>query len=230
MSDKNELLSIDSAAVGESSLVAFGAGISLQSRNDAKNAYLFASLASNKLFDPTTQGEAWFNQFLKVMQDCGWVTAHRTYEKETTSGQSIKLSNVVVKAVQAAAAAAVPGAPAVAVLGDLARKAIGGLPKSDQALSLFKRNVNQKAAAVVGVASCIETADGEVVMAMGAIQRRASTHDVDVLFFDWDSASSETYKGTAALSFNKVIYDRVRARIEQQLGDRALAKILDYDI
>ncbi|WP_409277280.1 hypothetical protein [Pseudomonas defluvii] len=230
MSENNEVLSIDSAAVVENSLVAFGAGMSLQSRNDAKNAYLFASLATNKLYDPTTQGEAWFNQFLKVMQDCGWVTAHRTYEKEASSNQSLKLSNVVVKAVQAAAATALPGTAATAVLGDLARKAIGGLPKSDQALALFKRNVDPKSSAVVGVASCIETADGEVVMALGAVQRRSSTHDVDVLFFDWDSASSETYKGTAALSFNKMIYDRLRARIEQQLGDRALSKILDYEI
>nr|WP_280042942.1 hypothetical protein [Pseudomonas sp. Hg5Tf]MDH2560103.1 hypothetical protein [Pseudomonas sp. Hg5Tf] len=74
MSDTTEILSTNTAAVLEQSLMAFGAGMSVQSRTDVKNSYQFASLVASKLYDQEGQGEAWFKQFLKVMQDCGWVT------------------------------------------------------------------------------------------------------------------------------------------------------------
>ena len=50
--DSTPPLSISSAAVVESSLMAFGAGMSLQSRTDAKNSFLFATLVAN---NPTTR-------------------------------------------------------------------------------------------------------------------------------------------------------------------------------
>ena len=65
---------------------------------------------------------------------------------------------------------------------------------------------------------------------MGAVQRSVRREDLDVLVFDWDSNTSETYRSTAALSFNGQVYDAVREGVEQRLGERARKRIMDYRI
>ena len=228
--DSTPPLSISSAAVVESSLMAFGAGMSLQSRTDAKNSFLFATLVANNLHDQTTLSESWFATFLQVMGDCGWVIAHRTREEERSTDQSLTLANVAVKAVTAAASGLLQGGPVIQALSLLAEQAIEGLGKSEEALNLFKRQVHQRNQVVVGVASCIETADGEVVMALGAIQRSVRREDLDVLVFDWVSNTSQSFQSTAALSFNSQVYGAVREGVEQRLGERARKRIMDYAI
>lgn len=228
--DNNEPLSLSSAAVVESSLLAFGAGMTAQNRQDVKNSYLFASLVANKRHGQLTLGEAWFDYFLEAMTDCGWAVAQRTHEKASDTAQSLKLSNLAVKAVEVAASSLLKGGPLVDALGLFAEKAIAGLNKDAEALSLFKRSLYRQSNVMVGVASCIETKDGEVVMALGAIQRSVRKEDLDTLLFDWDSDTSATYRSTAALSFNTQIYSRARDLVEQRLGERAVSRIMDYEI
>ncbi len=226
----NEPLDLSSAAVVESSLLAFGAGMTAQNRQDVKNSYLFASLVANKRHNQLTLSEAWFDYFLEAMTDCGWAVARRTHEKASDTAQSLKLANVAVKAVQVAASSLLSGGPVVQALGLFAEKAIEGLGKNEEALTLFKRSLYRQSNVMVGVASCIETRDGEVVMALGAIQRTVRKEDLDTVLFDWDSNTSETYRSTAALSFNTQIYAKARDLVEQRLGERALSRIMDYDI
>jgi len=228
--DNNAPLSLGSAAVVESSLMAFGTGMSAQNRQDAKNAVLFATLAANRQFDQLIQSEEWFALFLSVMRTCGWTAVYRTHEKESSNGQALTVANVVVEAVQKAATGLIKGNPLGQVLGSLAERAIAGVGKDEQALTLFKRNLKQRSNVVVGLASCIETAQGEVVMALGAIQRSVRSEDLDVLVFDWRSATSITYTGSAALSFNTQLYDGLRAAVEKKLGDKALSQVIDYEI
>lgn len=226
----NEPLDLSSAAVVESSLLAFGAGMTAQNRQDVKNSYLFATLVANKRHNQLTLSEAWFDYFLDAMTDCGWAVARRTHEKSSDTAQSLTLANVAVKAVQVAASSLLSGGPVVQALGLFAEKAIEGLNKDEEALTLFKRSLYRQSNVMVGVASCIETKDGEVVMALGAIQRTVRNEDLDTLLFDWDSNTSSTYRSTAALSFNSQIYAKARDLIEQRLGERALSRIMDYEI
>ena len=164
------------------------------------------------------------------MADGGCGIANRAYERENRTEQSLTLSNIVLDAVRAAATSLMGGAAVSAVLSTLADQALKSLPKSDKALELFKRNVSGKASATVGLAACKQTESGEILMALGAVQHMASKQDVEVIFFDWDSSSSTTYKGTVALSFSPALYDRVRHTVEAKLGARMESRIADYEI
>lgn len=63
----------DSIAVVEQSLLALSAGMSAQSRRDAKTTFQFASRVASKLHDRDGESEAWFNKFLEVMRTlAGW--------------------------------------------------------------------------------------------------------------------------------------------------------------
>lgn len=229
MNDTTEILSTNTAAVLEQSLMAFGAGMSVQSRTDVKNSYHFASLVASKLYDQEGQGEAWFKQFLKVMQDCGWVTARRSYERESSSSQVLTVAAVTSRAL-GAIGSAVLGGPIGAAMNKLAGNALEKLGVNNEAQKLFDRNVKDKRTANIGLASCIETSEGEVVLAMSCVHTDTSKHKLDLFVLEWDSSAETFYTGTAALSFNKALYERVRATIEDKLGERSLNNVLDYEI
>lgn len=220
----------DSAAVVETSLLALGAGMSAQRSRDVKNTYLFASLVAATRSNDKRIDENWFNHFLDAMRDCGWVIVTRSYERESLTQQSLKLSSAALDAVGAAASALAGGTALTAVLNTLADQALKGLPKDGKALELFKRNVGSKASATVGLAACKQTENGEVLMALGALQRMTRDDDVDVLFFEWDGTRSTTYKGHVALWFNDALYEHVRDTVEAKLGDRVVSRIADYEL
>lgn len=229
MADPTEILSNNTASVVEQSLLAFGAGMSYQSRTDVKNAYHFASLVANKQFNQEDESEAWFNQFLKVMQDCGWVTARRSFERVTSESQSLNLGGLAFKAISSVGSLFLGGPLGVAV-NTLAGNALSKLGSVQEAQEVFKRNVKEKGSGTVGLAACIETSEGEVVLGMSAINTSGADKNLEAVVFDWKSNASEHYTGSAALSFNKVIYEGVRAAIEAKLGERSKAAVLDYDI
>ncbi|MHC6227623.1 hypothetical protein ACYU03_23140 [Pseudomonas sp. X10] len=229
MTDDQQILSNNTAAVVEQSLMAFGAGMSAKSRTDVKNSYQFASLVASKKHDQEGESEAWFQEFLKVMQDCGWVMARRSYEREHASSQSLTLGAIAFKAINGVGTVFL-GGPVGTALNKLAGDALNKLGLVNEAQEVFKRNVKSKSNATVGLASCIETREGEVVLGMSAIHSGVGQKDLDVVVFEWKSTATSYYTGTAALSFNKSLYERVRATIEDKLGERSISNVLDYDI
>lgn len=229
MTDITEVLSTNTAAVVEQALIAFGAGMTLQSRTDVKTSFQFASRVASKLYDQEGQGEAWFKQFLKVMQDCGWVTVRRSYEKDHSATQSLKVGAIAFKAVSAVGTA-VLGGPIGAAMTKLAGDALSQLGLIEEATDLLNRNIKDYQSANIGLASCLETSEGEVVMSMSAVNTDKSGHDLDAAVFEWSSKSEALYSGVAVLSFNKALYEKVRETIVTKLGDRMIENVLDYDI
>lgn len=229
MTDDKAVLQKDTAVLVEDSLMAFGAGMLARSRTDVKNAFHFASLVASKRFDAEKEGEAWYDLFLKAMQDCGWVTARRNYTREHASATTVSVGSVAIRIIGAAGNAALGGAFGAA-FGTLAQSALDQLGAIKDLKNAFVRNRKDKGNGMVGLAACLETASGEVVLVMGCVAATAPQADTDVLGIEWMISSSDYYTGTAVLSFNKPVYDKVRGHVEQKLGDRSVSNVLEYEL
>lgn len=229
MTEDKSVLSKDSAVLVEDSLMAFGAGMALQSRTDVKNAFHFASLVAGKLHEPEKESELWYGQFLKVMQDCGWVTAQRNFEREESSAISVSVGSVALRLLGATGTAAL-GVAAGEAFGSLAKAALEKLGLSPGLKNVLIRKRTGKARGMVGLGACIETGEGEVVLVMSCVAATAPESENDLLGIEWAITSSEVYTGTAVLSFNKTLYDRVRETVEKKLEDRSVSNVLEYDL
>ncbi|WP_411563868.1 hypothetical protein [Pseudomonas shirazensis] len=229
MSDINNIQGSNTAILVQDSLLACGAGMSLQSRNDVKNAFHFATLVADKLYDPQVQSKAWYDQFLKVMQDCGFVAARRSFELETASSVTVTVGAVVFR-IMAAAGTAVLGGPIGDALGTLAKKAMEKLGSIEGEKRVFITDRKNKQSGMVGLGACMETPDGEVVLVMSCVNAAAPKANTDLLGVEWNITSSEYYAGSAVLSLNRTIYDRVRDHVENKLGVRSVEDILEYEI
>lgn len=209
--------------------MAFGAGMSYQSRNDVKNSFQLASLVASKRYDQEDQAEQWFDEFISALEKTGWATAKRTFEREDAAAMSLTLGAVAFKAMKVAGQTLLGGPLGEAML-SLAGQALEGLGEVTEPQQLFSSNVKSKRSATVGLASCLETTEGEVVMGVAAVTAASSQSDIDSVVFEWKSTSSQSYSGMALLSFNKEIYERLRQQVLDKLAERALANVMDFDI
>ncbi|MFJ4154579.1 hypothetical protein ACIPZF_07185 [Pseudomonas sp. NPDC089752] len=220
----------NTAAVIEQSLLAFGAGLDAAVRADIKNAYQFASRAASHSFSSEGETEQWFNHFIKVMHDCGWVTLMKSYEMERSQSQSLKLGAVVYKTMKVVGQAVLSN-PLTDALANLAADALESLGKVNQAQEIFTRNLRERRSSTVGLGACIQNEVGEVFLAMSAIDSKPfDDHQLNNVVFEWESKSSAVYSGAVVFVFNRFIYDVVRDHIRQRLTDSAVSNILDYDI
>lgn len=218
----------NSAAVVEQSLMAFAAGMSLQNRTDVMNSYQFASLVASKLYDSEDQSEQWYKQNLKVMEDLGWLTVRRTYEREHSGEQSLVLGAIAFKAMKVVGQAAF-GGPIAEAMGKIAESALEGLGKITEAQELFKRNFKDKESGTVGLTTCLEMDDGQVMMVQTAVSTKGMIRDLDTVAFEWKNHAAYHYSGTALLAFNTQHYARVREHVEKRLGDRRFDNVLEYE-
>ncbi|MGZ7457254.1 hypothetical protein ACXPVS_10725 [Pseudomonas sp. Ma2-10] len=219
----------DRASIVGDGVLSFVSGMSEQNKTDIQHTYLFASLVANKKYPRDDQGKEWYQYFLQVMQDSGWTILQRYYDTVAASGKSFKMDQLVLKILGSAVAAAVPG-PTSALMLKVAGDALAALQASDKPLQVFDQNIKDSGTGGFGVASCIESQHGEVILALGAVRFIKHVNQTKVLFVDWDASSVDLYKGECHMTMVPSIVARTRATIIAKLGGRALTKIDEYEL
>lgn len=216
------------ASVIEQSLLAFGVGFDETLTEDIKNAYQFACLMANKEFPGQKPEKDWFDCFVKVMRDLGWITLHKSYEREYQASHNFKLGAVAYKGMRAVGEA-VLSSPVTDLLGNLAKQAIEAMGGVVEAQQLFKHNVEKMDSALVGLGSCIQNEAGEVFLAISATTTQPfNDRDVDSLVFEWKSTGAEHYAGRALFLMSRTLFDVVRNIVNRKLIERTVSKALDY--
>lgn len=219
-----------SAAVVASNLLAFAEGVSRQNKDDVMDSFLFASLAANKAFNPESQSQQWYAQFHKVLSTLGWLSTNWSYARYRSSHQRFTMDQAGLDILGSAiAAAALPG-PASAAMLAVAGEAIKTLRESAEPLRLFDRQTKSHKGASFRIGACAEAADGTIQLAMGAVNFHAQSEVTHVLFWEWDSAQVETFRGEDNLVLNSRLYAQVRKAVQDRLGNNAIAAIEEFDI
>ncbi|MFJ4432736.1 hypothetical protein ACIPZG_17370 [Pseudomonas sp. NPDC089395] len=229
MTDETVTENSNSLAIIEQSLMAFGAGMSVQARRDAKQSYRYASLRASKRYNSEGQTEQWFGEFLNAMGTCHWTIGKRDFAREHTSSKTLTIEAVAFKVTKAAAQALI-GGPIADAVSKLVGDALSGLGNITEAQEIFKRNVKEKPSGTVSLGACIETSTGEVVMMMTAHSAYPSSNDLETLVFSWKSSGDEQYAGSAYLVHDTDMYDTIRDRIKQELQNHSEQDMKDHPI
>lgn len=226
MSDATQITTTNAAILVEGNLLACGAGMSAQSRHDVKNAFHFATLVADKAFDAEKQSREWYDKFVDVMRDIGFTIPRRTFELESSAELSVTVGAVAIRAIGAVGNAMLGGT----AMGDLAKTAFDKLTTVKNDAKILDHKRKNKARGMVGLAACIETESNDVVMVVSCIQAAAPKLDDDVLGIQWMLEKTHYYAGTAVLTLNNFVYDKVRETVENKLGVRSVENVLQYDI
>jgi hypothetical protein len=214
--------------VGEG-ILSFTGNLSEQNREDVQHAFLFASLVANKKFPHEYQGKEWYNQFLEVMTNAGWLPTDQYYNDMNISGNTVRMDQLVLEILGSVVAGlAVPGSASVLML-KVAGDAITALKKRETALTLYERNMLEHGVGGMAAGTCTEV-NGEVTMALGTVRFIRKNTATQVLFMDWDSRDVKLYRGHSVFRKVPSIVEQTRGTILTKLGLNAKTKIEDYDI
>jgi hypothetical protein len=218
------------AAVMSGSLVAFAQGVSRQNKDDVLDSLLFATLAAN--YDPDREkgSEDWYQHFHKVLATLGWVSTKWNYSRYHASQQRFTMDKVGLEIVKSAiAAAALPGPASLAML-TVAQDAIAALSAKEEPLGLFEREIKTHRGGSFRIASCNESEDGSVNMAMGAVAFRSALSVTNVLFWEWNSTDVDTYRGENFMTLNSGLYSGHRELVRNRLAVNAKTAIEEFEI
>ncbi|WP_017709719.1 hypothetical protein [Pseudomonas syringae] len=218
------------AAVVAGGLIAFAEGVSRLSKDDVMDSFLFATLVANKAFNTETEGVQWYDKFNEVLSRIGWLSTHWNYSRYSAARQRFTMDEVGLEILGSAiAAAALPG-PASLLMLKVAADAVAALSAKKEPLRLFESQTKAHRGGNFRIASCIESEDGTVNLAMGAVTFQTDSEVTNVLFWEWQDINVETWKGENNLVLNTRLYARHRELIQQRLGDSAKSAIDAFEI
>lgn len=220
------------AAVIANGVVSFVSGMREQNKADVRNSYLYASLVASKRFPNEGDGAKWYELFATVMNQLGWTFVNRRYSRYSSQDIALSMDRVGLQTLGSLLAGAVlPGAMGPALLKS-AGAALEGLKKAGNGhpISLFNRNAKKPGGGQFTLGACAEDEDGEVIMAFGAVHCQSQDSKGNVLFANWNSASTQTYTGDARMVLNPLIYTIARDLILKRLGQNVESAIANYEI
>jgi hypothetical protein len=219
------------ASVAENTIISFVAGTSMAVKDAVRHSCLLATLRANKAFPKDVQGENWYKLYLETMTDLGWVPITKAHQRHETHGSSLTMEKVALDIISGVlAAVAIPGAAGAQMLA-AATKAVGALKSgNDEPLKLLQQRGDDMDGDRFAIASVAESADGEVIMALGTVCYSAAEGGTSLLFFKWESDSVKVYGGSAHLTLAPAVHEVAKAKMLEMLGDRVTNRIANYDI
>jgi hypothetical protein len=218
------------AAVVSGSLVAFAQGVSRQNKDDVMDSLLFATLAASYKYKQEKESEDWYQLFHKVLATLGWVATKWNYSRYHTNQQRFTMDKVGLEVVKSAiAAAALPGPASLAML-KVAQDAITSLSAKEGPLGLFERQTKMHRGGNFRIASCNESEDGSVNIAMGAVAFQSALSVTNVLFWEWNNTDVDTYRGENFMTLNSGLYSGHRELVRKKLADKAKSAIEEFEI
>lgn len=216
------------AVVADNTVIAITAGMTKDNKRIVKDTMLFASLVANKAHP--NGGVAWYERYLNVLSYCGWFPQSSGLSDYRLTHSSFTLDQVALKILESAlVAAALPG-PAKLLMLKVAKDTIDALREKDKPLRLFNQSSKTHPGAKFAIAAAAESSDGEVVVAMGALDFNTRLNVTQVLFTEWSSSSVHIKRAENHMILAQDHYERVRDVVEKKLTGGARQALEEFEI
>ncbi len=217
-------------AVVGSNLLAFAEGVSRQNKDDVIDSLLFATLVANKAFNPETNSQEWYAHYNKVLTTLGWFSTQWRYTRYYSTHRRFSMEQAGLEIISSAiAAAALPGPASVAML-KVAGDAVAALKAQEKPLRIFERQTKTHRGANFRIGACTESDDGTVNLAMGAVNFSTDSTVTNVLFWEWNSAEVDAFRGENHLVLNTRLYATLRQQVQQRLSKGSASAIEEFQI
>lgn len=190
-------------------------GIKGQNLFDVMNGTLFAQLAANARFDRADDPINWAKFYSKVLEMLGWIVPEFTFFKLRSGGVRFSMDSAVLKVLRALLT------QDQLTLVEAGFEALQGLSSDDRRLQIFRRNSVEQNHGTFQVGSVGESANGIVQMKTSPFHFQTNESVTDVLWFSFNSGSTNVEASRTTFVLNGQVYSRVRDTVINRLGSNA---------
>ncbi|MFK3796725.1 hypothetical protein [Pseudomonas sp. NPDC088444] len=217
------------AAVSGAGIIGFVEGMSQQAKDDVLDSYSYATLAADRRHSSTEEPGKWYQVFREVMtRVMHWTSQDAAYSSYSRRERVLTLDQIVMQILAKSLYAAGVGAVGAPQLLEIAGAAVEKLSEKDEPLQLFNYNSTKPLGggrAMVG--GCRESADGVIVLAVGAVELKTDLTVGNVLFFNWNSVSLDVQRNSDVFVFNQSLYARSRRQKVRDALERSADAVVE---
>ncbi|TVT82565.1 hypothetical protein [Pseudomonas sp. H3(2019)] len=219
------------AAIMGAGVVGFLDGMSKRNKRIVKNTFMYADIKALMKYPAESQKEERYKLFMQTMRNLGWMVSRDNYIRHVSSEMRLTMANIAAQIIGTVVSGAIGGTPIGAALTAMTGSTLEALKKEPEALKLFEKNAKKPEGGSFALASCTQDADGEILMAVGAIQYQARQQSTSVLFGEWYSSDVSIYKGMSSMMMDEEDYAMTEDLVVKELARlREMALTLEFGV
>lgn len=204
------------AQVVGSGVFSFAKGVDEEVRKAISDSALLAQLVADKTASSDADPLAWFQAYMEVLKNVGWVVQDASFEDYSAQGTAVDVHEKVIEVMTLA----LGPAPAAAAILLATMNALRGMNPQSPWIRLFSRESQHAKIARFQIGLVETNADSDVFVSLLACLILADDTETQVLFLKWRQAHA-TFKARG----NKISIDRESMAA---LHPRIRAKTLDF--
>jgi hypothetical protein len=213
-------------AVG-SQIAEFSPDISSELRAAISNSFLLAQLAANRhMEDSPGQKNAWYERYLEVLANVGWIVETEQESRRQIDGDSAEVHQAIIPVLTSILGTAAAATTVIA-------KILEGLSQMDQDapwITLFDRSSQRASANQFQLSRAVIDLDGRPRISVGCFELDASRSITQVLFFKVSSSGATLNHFGARLSINEAVFNSVSDVVENRVQDYVSSYVADIPI
>ena len=210
----------DTAAVVENVLVSIAGGMSASNKEIVCDAVQYAMTRAGH----SRKNIEWYETFMKAMTTCGFPSTRARYVEYRATDTRLTMDQLGLEILTKLIGSAVAGPISANLLLSLVGSAFESLKSQDEPLELFQRSVKRFNDVSFAIVSGVETADGDVLLAMAIVTLKVQVSATNVLFWDFNTSSIAIERGENATILNRRQWRRAEKAVDQYLTNEVLAE------
>ncbi len=212
-------------AVG-SQIAEFAKDVPAGLRAQISNSFLLAQLAANKAVKDGGKTKEWYDQYLEVLANVGWLVEASTVTEEDVSGASAEMHKAIIPIL----AVALGPAAAAATIVTAVLKGLSDMDKDSPWITLFERE-SQRASANSFQVSYADVVDGTTPrISLACFELDAERSVVQVLFFKFSDSSAKLRSFGTSLSINNQVFEQTKSVVDKKLAGYVSNYIAEIEI
>lgn len=211
----------EGAIVGES-IHSFVKGIPLQIKKDILNSVLLAQLSANSEHNRFTEQELWYQKYVEVLENIGWIVENFKFEEYKTHGTDLTIDQAVIDIAKSMCTDDEI---------DIATKALSALKTDDDAFAVWSQsasnskmgNFKLSPAKIEVDNKLVESAKNEdyklPMMTVSAFKIDAQELSTRFLWAKWSETDVRIWKAVQRMDLDEEAYADIREEVKAKLGD-----------
>lgn len=218
---------VEQAVTVGSQISEFAKSVPQEMRPHIDNAFLLAQLAAN--FEIQEHGgntSAWYDKYIEVLENAGWVVESRGDSVRDVSGASAEVHEKIIPVLTAALGpAAAASSIVITTLNSLAE-----MNEDQPWITLFDRE-SQRASANQFQISYVDVDEHNVPrLTLASFELNAQRSVTQILFFKFLNTEATLSHFESKMSINKTAFDKGKEIIAARLADRTVGFLTDVKI
>jgi hypothetical protein len=200
-----------------SQIAEYSKRVSEARRAQITNSFLLAQLAANKRIAEGGATKDWYDAYVSVLANTGWITETGTVSDRDVSGSSSEVHEEIIPIITAALGPAVAAAALVTKI----LQGLADMEKDNPWITLFSKE-SQRATANQFQISYADVPEGkEPQISVTCFELDASHSVTQVLFFKFSNSKAKLRHFGSKLSMNTAVFDRVQDIVADRVAEYA---------